>query len=68
VVLFADLANPIANASYQRIGFPPAWDSVRVDIGTPVSRLLTGPARAGPGDIPRTVNLCPRRPPAHPGA
>jgi predicted GNAT family acetyltransferase len=36
VVLFADLANPIANAGYQRIGFTPACDSVRIDIGTPV--------------------------------
>jgi hypothetical protein len=36
VVRFADLANPIANASYQRNGFTPVCDSVRIDIGTPV--------------------------------
>lgn len=36
VVLFADLANPISNAVYQRIGFEPVCDSVRIDVGTPV--------------------------------
>ena len=33
VVLFADLANPTSNAIYQRIGFEPVADSVRVDFG-----------------------------------
>jgi RimJ/RimL family protein N-acetyltransferase len=32
VVLFADLANPVSNAIYQRIGFEPVCDSVRVDL------------------------------------
>jgi predicted GNAT family acetyltransferase len=36
VVLFADLANPVSNAIYQRIGFAPVCDSVRIDVGTPV--------------------------------
>ena len=34
VVLFADLANPTSNAIYQRIGFEPVVDSVRIDFGT----------------------------------
>jgi GNAT superfamily N-acetyltransferase len=34
VVLFADLANPVSNAIYQRIGFEPVVDSVRIDFGT----------------------------------
>jgi predicted GNAT family acetyltransferase len=34
VVLFADLANPTSNAIYQRIGFEPVADSVRIDFGT----------------------------------
>jgi len=34
VVLFADLANPVSNAIYQRIGFEPVADSVRIDFGT----------------------------------
>jgi GNAT superfamily N-acetyltransferase len=33
VVLFADLANPVSNAIYQRIGFEPVVDSVRIDFG-----------------------------------
>lgn len=33
VVLFADLANPTSNAIYQRIGFEPVVDSVRIDFG-----------------------------------
>ena len=33
VVLFADLANPVSNAIYQRIGFEPVADSVRIDFG-----------------------------------
>ncbi|AGB23561.1 putative acyltransferase [Mycobacterium sp. JS623] len=32
VVLFADLANPTSNAIYQRIGFQPVADSVRIDF------------------------------------
>lgn len=32
VVLFADLANPTSNAIYQRIGFEPVCDSVRIDF------------------------------------
>ena len=32
VVLFADLANPISNAIYQRIGFEPVCDSLRIDF------------------------------------
>jgi GNAT superfamily N-acetyltransferase len=34
VVLFADLANPTSNAIYQRIGFEPVVDSVRIDFTT----------------------------------
>ena len=34
VVLFADLANPTSNAIYQRIGFEPVTDSVRIDFST----------------------------------
>ncbi|MFG1935247.1 GNAT family N-acetyltransferase [Mycobacterium sp. NPDC048908] len=34
VVLFADLANPTSNAIYQRIGFQPVADSVRIDFVT----------------------------------
>jgi RimJ/RimL family protein N-acetyltransferase len=34
VVLFADLANPTSNAIYQRIGFEPVADSVRIDFVT----------------------------------
>jgi predicted GNAT family acetyltransferase len=34
VVLFADLANPTSNAIYQRIGFAPVVDSVRIDFAT----------------------------------
>jgi predicted GNAT family acetyltransferase len=33
--LFADLANPVSNAIYQRIGFEPVCDSVRIDIRVP---------------------------------
>jgi len=32
VVLFADLANPVSNAIYQRIGFEPVADTVRIDF------------------------------------
>jgi predicted GNAT family acetyltransferase len=32
VVLFTDLANPTSNAIYQRIGFEPVADSVRIDF------------------------------------
>lgn len=34
VVLFTDLANPVSNAIYQRIGFEPVADSVRIDFRT----------------------------------
>ncbi len=34
VVLFADLANPTSNAIYQKIGFAPVAESVRIDFGT----------------------------------
>ncbi len=34
VVLFADLANPVSNAIYQRIGFEPVIDSVRIDFAS----------------------------------
>jgi RimJ/RimL family protein N-acetyltransferase len=34
VVLFADLANPTSNAIYQRIGFEPVGDSVRINFVT----------------------------------
>jgi GNAT superfamily N-acetyltransferase len=33
VVLFADLANPVSNAIYQRIGFEPVADWARIDFG-----------------------------------
>jgi GNAT superfamily N-acetyltransferase len=33
VVLFADLANPTSNAIYQKIGFEPVADSVRIEFG-----------------------------------
>ena len=33
VVLFADLANPVSNAIYQRIGFEAVADSVRIEFG-----------------------------------
>jgi predicted GNAT family acetyltransferase len=32
IVLFADLANPTSNAIYQRIGFEPVVDQVRIDF------------------------------------
>ncbi|WP_111509229.1 GNAT family N-acetyltransferase [Mycobacterium kyogaense] len=32
VVLFADLANPVSNAIYRRIGFEPVSESVRIDF------------------------------------
>jgi predicted GNAT family acetyltransferase len=32
VVLFADLANPVSNAIYRRIGFEPVADGVRIDF------------------------------------
>ncbi len=32
VVLFTDLANPVSNAIYQRIGFQPVRDSTRIDF------------------------------------
>lgn len=32
VVLFADLANPTSNKIYQRIGFEPVFDSIRIDF------------------------------------
>lgn len=35
VVLFADLANPVSNAIYQRIGFEVVTDFVRIDFGAP---------------------------------
>jgi predicted GNAT family acetyltransferase len=34
-VLFADLANPVSNAIYQRIGFEAVTDFVRIEFGTP---------------------------------
>ena len=34
VVLFADLANPVSNTIYQRIGFEPVADLVRIDFVT----------------------------------
>jgi GNAT superfamily N-acetyltransferase len=34
VVLFADLANPTSNVIYQRIGFEPVSDCVRIEFGT----------------------------------
>lgn len=34
IVLFADLANPVANSIYRRIGFAGVLDSVRIDFGT----------------------------------
>jgi GNAT superfamily N-acetyltransferase len=33
VVLFADLANPVSNAIYQRIGFEPVAEMARIDFG-----------------------------------
>lgn len=38
VVLFADLANPVSNAIYRRIGFQPVSESIRIDFaeGDPV--------------------------------
>lgn len=35
IVLFADLANPVANRIYRRIGFAGVADSVRIDFGAP---------------------------------
>ena len=32
VVLFTDLANPVSNAIYQRIGFQPVRDSTLIDF------------------------------------
>jgi predicted GNAT family acetyltransferase len=32
VVVFADLANPVSNAIYQRIGFEPVVDGIRIDF------------------------------------
>ena len=34
VVLFADLANPVSNSIYQRIGFEPVSDWVRIGFAT----------------------------------
>ena len=34
VVLFADLANSVSDAIYQRMSFEPIADSVRIDFGT----------------------------------
>lgn len=34
VVLFADLANPVSNVIYQRIGFEPVADSIRIEFCT----------------------------------
>lgn len=34
VVLFADLANPTSNAIYQKVGYAPVTDCVRVDFRT----------------------------------
>jgi predicted GNAT family acetyltransferase len=34
VVLFADLANPVSNAIYRRIGFEAVADSVRIEFST----------------------------------
>lgn len=34
VVLFTDLANPTSNAIYQRIGFKPVADAVRIEFRT----------------------------------
>jgi predicted GNAT family acetyltransferase len=36
VVLFTDLANPISNTIYQRIGFRPVTDFTRIDFSQPV--------------------------------
>jgi predicted GNAT family acetyltransferase len=36
VVLFADLANPVSNTIYQRIGFRPVVDFARIDFTRPV--------------------------------
>lgn len=36
VVLFADLANPVSNTIYQRIGFRPVSDFARIDFIRPV--------------------------------
>jgi predicted GNAT family acetyltransferase len=35
VVLFADLANPVSNSIYQRIGFRPVMDFTRIDFTEP---------------------------------
>jgi predicted GNAT family acetyltransferase len=32
VVLFTDLANPVSNAIYRRIGFEPVAEFVRIDF------------------------------------
>ncbi|OBB46536.1 GNAT family N-acetyltransferase [Mycobacterium sp. 852002-51961_SCH5331710] len=34
VVLFADLANPTSNAIYQKLGYAPVTDCVRIDFRT----------------------------------
>lgn len=36
VVLFTDLANPVSNSIYQRIGFRPVMDFARIDFTGPV--------------------------------
>ena len=35
VVLFIDLANPVSNVIYQRIGFRPVSDSARINFSVP---------------------------------
>ena len=35
VVLFTDLANPVSNVVYQRIGFRPVSDSARISFSVP---------------------------------
>ncbi|MEW5812123.1 MAG: GNAT family N-acetyltransferase [Actinomycetota bacterium] len=45
VVLFADLANPVSNAIYRRIGFEPVSESVRIDF---VSARAAGASSTSP--------------------
>ncbi len=47
IVLFADLANPVSNAIYRRIGFEAVADSARIDFGT-----LVGEGGAMAGRVP----------------
>jgi predicted GNAT family acetyltransferase len=44
VVLFTDLANPVSNSIYPRLGFRPVHDAVEFDLSRPSERR-SGSAR-----------------------